>query len=53
MDCESSQGRKKSVASFSYPGREDSVAADLDIPSPVGILLGYRTDRGAPSTTIP
>lgn len=40
----------------SYVGREEvegSVAAHLDIPSPTGILLGYRTDRGAPSTTIP
>lgn len=45
--------RGKRIA-CSYPGREKvSVAADLDIPSPVWFLLGYLTDSGAPSTTIP
>lgn len=43
-----------SRAAGSYLGRaQESVRADLDTPSLVWILLGYRTNSGAPSNNIP
>lgn len=43
-----------SRAAASYLGRaHESVRADLDTPSLVWILLGYRTNSGAPSSNIP